>query len=209
MRREEKNRQSRARIIDSALNEFSERGYGLSSINTICDGGNISKGILYHYFSDKDELYLACMKACFNQLVTYLQGNGVLENGGVEIRLQEYFDMRLAFFQENPRFQKLFCEALVAPPNHLVREIEEIKADFDTLNVRVLNGILDQVELRPGITKRDVVDILRQYQDFINVQDRRTADGMRMPDIAAREAHCRRAVDILLYGVVERTGAYR
>lgn len=203
MRREEKNRQSRARIIDSALNEFSERGYGLSSINTICDGGNISKGILYHYFSDKDELYLACMKACFDQLVTYLHEHGVLENGSVETRLQEYFDMRLAFFQENPRFQKLFCEALVVPPGHLLREIEEIKADFDTLNVRMLNAILDQVKLRSGITKNDVVDVFRQYQDFINIQDRRMSDGII--DITAREAHRRRAVDILLYGVVERT----
>ncbi|MEG1873185.1 MAG: TetR/AcrR family transcriptional regulator, partial [Ruthenibacterium sp.] len=61
MKRDEKNLASRRKILDSALAEFGANGYGLSSINTICSAGGISKGILYHYFKDKDELYLACV----------------------------------------------------------------------------------------------------------------------------------------------------
>ena len=36
MKREEKNQQMRRRIMDSALTEFSKKGYGASSVNTIC-----------------------------------------------------------------------------------------------------------------------------------------------------------------------------
>lgn len=53
MKREEKNLQTRRRIMDSALNEFSKQGYGASSINTICSAQGISKGIIYHYFKIK------------------------------------------------------------------------------------------------------------------------------------------------------------
>ena len=53
MKREEKNQISRQRILESAAKEFAEKGYGLSSINVICAEGDISKGILYHYFKDK------------------------------------------------------------------------------------------------------------------------------------------------------------
>lgn len=68
MKREEKNQISRQRILESAAKEFAEKGYGLSSINVICAEGDISKGILYHYFKDKDELYLTCVQACFDGL---------------------------------------------------------------------------------------------------------------------------------------------
>ena len=63
MKREEKNLQTRRRIMDSALNEFSKQGYGASSINTICSAQGISKGIIYHYFKTKDDLFLACVEA--------------------------------------------------------------------------------------------------------------------------------------------------
>ena len=56
MKREEKNQQTRRRIMDSALAEFAEKGYGGSSVNTICAAQGISKGIVYHYFENKDEL---------------------------------------------------------------------------------------------------------------------------------------------------------
>ena len=73
MKREEKNQISRQRILESAAKEFAEKGYGLSSINVICAEGDISKGILYHYFKDKDELYLTCVQACFDGLTAALK----------------------------------------------------------------------------------------------------------------------------------------
>ena len=59
MKRDEKNQQTRRRILDRALSEFSEKGYGGSSVNTICAVQGISKGIVYHYFENKDQLYLS------------------------------------------------------------------------------------------------------------------------------------------------------
>ena len=73
MKREEKNQQTRRRIMDSALAEFSKQGYGASSVNTICASQDISKGIIYHYFKSKDDLFLACIEECFSQLTEYFQ----------------------------------------------------------------------------------------------------------------------------------------
>ncbi|MEG1748002.1 MAG: TetR/AcrR family transcriptional regulator, partial [Oscillospiraceae bacterium] len=72
MKRDEKNLISRRKILDSALAEFGTQGYGMSSVNTICTAGDISKGILYHYFRDKDELYLACVQELFDSLTEHL-----------------------------------------------------------------------------------------------------------------------------------------
>ena len=73
MNREEKNHQTRRRIMDSALSEFARQGYGASSVNTICASGGISKGIIYHYFKTKDDLFLACAEECFQLLTDHLK----------------------------------------------------------------------------------------------------------------------------------------
>ena len=51
MTREEQKEHTKRKILDNALTEFAERGYGGSSVNHIYDPAQgISKGLLYHYF---------------------------------------------------------------------------------------------------------------------------------------------------------------
>ncbi len=197
MKREEKNLQSRRKIIDSAMREFAEQGYGLSSINIICETGGISKGILYHYFRDKDEIYVACVTQCFDALAKYLRGHVAFEGEDAQASLEAYFDARLAFFRENPPYQRLFFEAVLSPPAHLSAAIAQSKVEFDALNGAVFSALLDSVALRPDMAKQEVVEIFRQYQDFVNATGPAT-------DAASHEERCRRAVSVLLYGVAAR-----
>lgn len=51
LKQTEKNRRSREYIIERACEEFSAHGYSGGSLNRICAGGGISKGLLYHYYA--------------------------------------------------------------------------------------------------------------------------------------------------------------
>lgn len=73
MKREEKNALSRQRILNAAMEEFSGKGYEGASLNTICSEKGISKGIIYHYFKDKNKLYLLCVEECFREVTAYLE----------------------------------------------------------------------------------------------------------------------------------------
>lgn len=110
MKREEKNFISLQRILDTATQEFARQGYGLSSVNTICNSGGISKGILYHYFKDKDALYLACLQTCFDRLTAALREGAADLQGSAGECLESYFDTRLAFFEKNPQLLPLFAK---------------------------------------------------------------------------------------------------
>ncbi len=204
MKREEKNLMTRRKIMDSAMKEFADKGYGLSSVNTICSDGDISKGILYHYFKDKDEIYLMCVKECFDGLTRHMKDHMQDSPDGVQERLNRYFKERFDFFAGNPACQRIFCDAVIMPPAHLEEAIREIKAGFDELNMEVLNEILSQVRLRKDVTKQEVIDTFSQYQDFINAKYQMAgASGI---DVTEREKSCSRAMSILLYGVIERGG---
>lgn len=202
MKREEKNQQTRRRILESALAEFSEQGYGASSVNTISNREGLSKGIIYHYFPTKDDLYLACVEECFQMLTGHLQSHTNMVGQTAEERLEQYFRVRLDFFEQSPQYQRIFCDAVIMPPAHLEASIQEKKAPFDRFNIDSLNRMLEPVSLRSDLSREDVVDTFRQYQDYINARYQMT--GSEKIDIRGHEESCRRALRILLYGVVER-----
>ena len=192
----------RRRILDGALAEFSAQGYSGSSINTICAAQNLSKGIVYHYFATKDALYLACMEECFRRLTEYVRANFSAEDGRIEAQLEKYFSVRMAFFRENPVYQRLYCEAVTTPPAHLISNIRACRQDFDALNVQILEKLLGSIALRSGISTADAIETFRQYQDFINV--RYQANAANGQSLEAHEEDCQKMLRILLYGVIER-----
>lgn len=201
MKREEKNQQTKRRIMDSALAEFSAQGYGASSINTICAGEDISKGIVYHYFETKDILFLACVNECFQRLTEYIRENMPHREDG-ESSLEDYFAVWAKFFYSYPVYRRIFCDAVISPPAHLRGEIQKCRQDLDRLNIQILERLLSLYSLRPGISKDVFIEMFRQFQDFICVHDQMTNTEGKSFDIY--DEQCRKALNILLYGVIER-----
>jgi len=201
MKREEKNQQTKRRIMEAALAEFSVQGYGASSINTICAAQDISKGIVYHYFETKDALFLACVNECFQRLTEYIRDHMPQQDHAGD-SLENYFAIRTNFFQSYPVYQRIFREAVISPPAHLCGEIQRCKQDFDNLNVQILERLLMPLSLRPSFSKEEVIEIFRQFQDFINIRYQMSITEDQT--FYAHEEKCRQTLDILLYGVIER-----
>ena len=56
MRKEEKTRRTYERILSAAIAEFGTKSYDSASLTTLCNENQISKGLVYHNFKNKDEL---------------------------------------------------------------------------------------------------------------------------------------------------------
>ena len=119
MNREEKHESSRRRILESALRAFAEQGYHAAALNEIGARAGVSKGLIYHYFKDKDELYLSCVAECFDALTVYLSGVAAALGGPPEEWLRRYFEKRLRFFAAHPLFLGIFTGVIQAPPELL------------------------------------------------------------------------------------------
>ena len=142
-------------------------------------------------------------KECFDALTSYLSDAVKTLNGGVEEHLQGYFDARLRFFGDNPLYSNLFYNSVINPPMHLLKAIDEVKSEFDTLNISVLTELLDWVSLRPGISVSEVVEDFRAYQDFFNARYLSIQQGCSAESILQdHEKRCHRQIKMLLYGVI-------
>jgi len=56
------------KILDAAMNELGKNGYSGGDVNNICNTG-INKGLLYHNFKGKDDIYLNCLKRSCKKLL--------------------------------------------------------------------------------------------------------------------------------------------
>jgi AcrR family transcriptional regulator len=59
-------------ILDAAAEEFAEHGFANASFNRIIEKTGVSKGAIYYYFDDKEDLYLTIVAAFQAQLLEVL-----------------------------------------------------------------------------------------------------------------------------------------
>lgn len=85
---------SKENILDSALKLFSSKGFFNTSIRQIAEKAKISNGLLYNYFSSKEDLLTEIINKSFNIL------DGVIENDDkisseekIRNTIEKFFDL--------------------------------------------------------------------------------------------------------------------
>lgn len=61
----------RKRILETALEEFDEKGYDGASMRAIAQQAGTSPGNLYRYFRSKDDLYASCLMPVLDQCIRW------------------------------------------------------------------------------------------------------------------------------------------
>lgn len=201
MKQEERNRLKREKIIGAALREFGTKSFAEASVNTLCEEDGISKGIIYHYYTDKDDLYLACVRDCFQAMTDYLAEHMSPLGPSAEENLDIYFDVRLRFLEEHPCYQGIFYQVTMCTPQHLREKVEQIRAPFDRYNLSVLQEVLKHNKLRRHITAEDLAALYMLYVIYANSTEQMRRASAEGP--AAREMLCKRWINVLLRGVLE------
>ncbi len=154
MTQKERIEKSRSLIINAALNEFSAFGYKDTNIEKICKKYDISKGMMYHYFRGKDDLYLECVKIVMDSLYRYLDENKLNdENIDPYDEILEFYKLREKFFQNKMRERAIFEEALLHPEESLKESIDDLRKPIKKLNRTYFKTVLSKLELREGVSK--------------------------------------------------------
>lgn len=84
-RRLPRGQETRERILATALRLFAQRGYGAVSIEEIAHEAGVTKGAVYHWFADKDDLGRELQHDLYERLSvasmrTFTPGDDVVEN---------------------------------------------------------------------------------------------------------------------------------
>lgn len=165
MTQKERQERSRREILQAALEEFGTHGYSKVTMEAICSRHKISKGMMYHYYANKDELFLLCVQDTFHALQAYVEENvGKMAEAPMD-RLKQFFLVRECFFQSNPQRKMIFEDAVFHPPQHLAAELQRLHQPMQALNQKFFLDMLPQVALRPELGVHKVIRYLECVWD--------------------------------------------
>lgn len=72
---QQRSEETRAKIIESAIKLFSNRGFNATSVDDICEEAGISKGAFYHHFESKQALFLALLDSWLQTIDTAIEAS--------------------------------------------------------------------------------------------------------------------------------------
>ena len=204
MNQKEKSKISQDKILNAALAEFGTQSYENASLNNICNDNNISKGLIYHYFENKDELYLHCVRICFEDMVAFLSHNLQISND-FNTDMKAYIDLRYRFFSENPYYSNIFFNIILQPPKHLVAQIKELRSAFDELNISYFKAALNSITLRDNFTQDEAINYFLIFQEMFNgyYQSKVYENSDLNTLMKDHEIQMTKLLNIILYGMAK------
>jgi AcrR family transcriptional regulator len=96
--------QAREKIIEYALNIFSQKGYTHTRMTDIANGLGVSKGAIYEYFQSKEELFIEAIKhhgEKRGQIVQSFLDKGSLKSLSTAEFFDELLEIRMSSLQLN------------------------------------------------------------------------------------------------------------
>jgi len=93
----------RAAILRSAAEEFAEHGFEGASYNRIIERSGLSKGAMYYYFDDKEDLYITTLSDALTRLMLEAGSLTGATTAAAFWRASEAWSRRsIQLFQEDP-----------------------------------------------------------------------------------------------------------
>ena len=203
MTQKERQERSRHEIYCAALEEFGTQEYDRVSMEQICSRHGISKGMMYHYYSNKDELFLLCVQETFQMLREHVEREAAaLDGQDASCAIKAYFVIRENFFRSRPRHKRIFETAMLRPPEHLEDQIQTLHKPLRSLNNQFLDRVVAQMPLRAGLSREQVTRYLGCMEELLYPIMVRYQAGQMPTDLHAMLDTAEQILDMILFGVV-------
>jgi AcrR family transcriptional regulator len=184
---------TKARILAAATAEFARYGLGGARVDRIAARAGANKRMLYYYFRDKDNLFLAALEARYAHIRA---AERALDLEHLEPReaLRRLVEFTWGYFLDHPEFLTLLNSENLHKGRH-VRRSRRVPQMHSTL-VETLRGVLKRGE-RAGVF-RSGVDPVQLYisiagEGYFYLSNRYTLAQIFKRDLMSKRALAERA----------------
>ena len=118
--------ETRAKILNTALELFAKKGYSNTSISEIAKSAKISKGLAYNYFKSKEMLMEEVIKILFIEIGKMFVEIDVLM--GPFEKLHKIIDLTIDWILENADFWRLYASLLMQEETKAI--VERVAGNF-------------------------------------------------------------------------------
>lgn len=147
---------TRKNLIDSAFNEIYSKGYQGASLTTILKNAKVHKGSMYHFFENKKDMALVCIKEkIYERFVQRYSLILSLESGYLETFINGLKDTTQRDFNKG------------CPIANIVQEMSNIDEDFKVLMEEIYQSFRKNI--------KDILDIAIEKNEMKECDTRKLA----------------------------------
>ncbi|WP_334319184.1 TetR/AcrR family transcriptional regulator [Termitidicoccus mucosus] len=197
---------TRARLLKTAIQMFSAKGYHGVSVDEVVEAAKVNKRMVYHYFGSKEDLYLAALEEVFGRFVR-LEIAPLASDASPMDKLSQLLAANFEFLEKNPEFVRLLLwenldngQRLAAHPQYLTKN-----PFMDRFRMVVEEGVKAGVFRQP----RDMRHLLVNFigLSFVYYSNRYSLAATIGLKNTGKETHGMRlaqVIDLVLNGLLAR-----
>jgi AcrR family transcriptional regulator len=184
---------TRQKILDAATEEFARYGLGGARVDRIAERAGANKRMLYYYFKDKDNLFLAALEGSYAH-IRAAERELELEHLPPRAALERLVQFTWRYFLEHPEFLTLLNSENLHKGRH-VRRSRRV-GQLHTPLVETLRAVLRRGE-REGVFRKGV-DPVQLYisiagEGYFYLSNRYTLSQIFRRDLMSKRALAARA----------------
>ena len=180
-------------LLDAAVRVFARKGYHAARVGDIAEEAGVAYGLLYHYFSSKEEVLRDVFRETWRALIATIEN---VERAGDSAReqLRKVAEILLRSWQREPDLVRVLVLE-VTRSQLLAGEMDEIVASFSAIQSIVERGQAD------GSIRSDLDARLASYVFYGAIDELLTGWVLgRLPDSEEDVARAERTVVEIVAG---------
>jgi AcrR family transcriptional regulator len=127
--RETAHTETRQRLLEAAVDEFSQHGFEGANVNGISVAAGFAKGTVYNYFASKRALMLALIDDIARLHFDFVAEQVHLEQASLR-RLERFFEAGIEFVRQYPAKARLITTTVYGPDEPFKQHVYQIYRPF-------------------------------------------------------------------------------
>lgn len=170
--------EKRTRMLQAALELFAANGYRPTKVDAIATAAQVSKGLVFKYFGNKEQLYLATLKMAYERLWAVVDEQVWQSSGDLVEMVTKATRYKIGLQLQYPLEFKLLLNGFV----HLKQlpasgraYVERMMIANQDLTRRLVMPVFAKMTFKEGITAEDALTVLsyvtggyiQQFQQYL------------------------------------------
>lgn len=163
-------RDKKKRILDTCMEEFAKNGYEGTSTNEIVKRAGISKGILFHYFGNKKNLYLYIVDYILEYALNKFYSDSEKLSSDLFERIIQTGMRKLKIAYEEPLVHELLYKTFIDTPDDLK---EDVKTRFMKLYNKEVPNFFEDMDTslwRSDVDPQKAIEVVLIFMEGLQTK---------------------------------------
>ena len=157
------------RILEAALIEFSDKGYKKASTNTIVREAKVSKGLLFHYFISKKELYIHIYNYALDTITNELYAEVNFADRDVLSRLYASTLQKIESYSKHDLFTNLFEKHALVEDDEIIERTAKASVKYSNESYNKIFSDIDYYLFNEKVNIDRALDVVKWTIDRISM----------------------------------------